>query len=62
MARPKKDSQPFSIRMDKAVYDKLKTFCEESGQPKTVAIERAVSAYVDDYNDKMKRAEEGKTE
>lgn len=58
MARQKKDSRPFSIRMDKTIYDKLEAFCEESGQPKTVAIERAVEAYVEDYNEKMKRAEE----
>ena len=49
MARPKKENHPISIRMDKAIYDRLNEFCEVSGQPKTVAIERAVMAYINDY-------------
>lgn len=47
MARPKKENHPISIRMDKAVYDRLNEFCEVSGQPKTVAIERALVAYME---------------
>ena len=50
MARPKKENHPISIRMDKAVYDRLNEFCEVSGQPKTVAIERALVAYISNYN------------
>lgn len=46
MARPKKENHPISIRMDKAIYDRLTEFCEVSGQPKTVAIERAIAAYI----------------
>ena len=46
MARPKKENHPISIRMDKAIYDRLNEFCEVSGQPKTVAIERALVAYI----------------
>lgn len=50
MARPKKENHPISIRMDKAIYDRLNEFCEVSGQPKTVAIERALMAYMNDYH------------
>lgn len=50
MARPKKENHPISIRMDKAVYDRLNEFCEVSGQPKTVAIERAISEYTTPKN------------
>ena len=49
MARPKKENHPISIRMDKAIYDRLNEFCEVSGQPKTVAIERALVAYMDSH-------------
>ena len=49
MARPKKENHPISIRMDKAIYDRLTAFCAASGQPKTVAIERAIAAYVNEY-------------
>ena len=57
MAREKKENVPVSIRMEKQTYDRLVKFCEESGQPKTVAIERAVNLYIDEYNKKMERAE-----
>lgn len=49
MARPKKENHPISIRMDKTIYDRLNEFCEVSGQPKTVAIERALMVYMQDY-------------
>lgn len=55
MARPRKDSRPFSIKMDTETYDRLREYCEKSGQPKTVAIERAVNMYIDDYEKKMER-------
>lgn len=55
MARPTKDSKPLSIRMEKSIMDRLNQFCEESGQPKTVAIERAVTMYIDDYLEKQKK-------
>lgn len=57
MAREKKENVPVSIRMEKQTYDRLAEFCEEFGQPKTVAIERAVNLYIDEYNKKMERVE-----
>ena len=56
MARPKKDSSPVTIRMDQKVYERLNAFCERSGQPKTTAIERALSEYIDTYDKLMERA------
>jgi hypothetical protein len=41
MAREKKENVPVSIRMEKQTYDRLVKFCEEFGQPKIIAIERA---------------------
>ena len=57
MAREKKENVPVSIRMEKQTYDRLVKFCEESGQPKTIAIERAVNLYIVEYNKKMERVE-----
>lgn len=54
VCQEKKESQPFSIRMDKAVYERLNEYCEESGLSKTVAIECAISMYIDDYDGKKK--------
>ena len=54
MVKKIKESQPFSIRMDKPTFDRLSAFCENAGQSKTVAIERAINMYIDDYDEKMK--------
>ena len=47
MATKIKESHPFSIRMDKAIFERLNEFCEKVGQSKTVAIERAIDKYID---------------
>lgn len=54
MGRARKDSKPFSIRMDREVYDNVSRYCEETGVPKTTLIERAVSSYIKEY-DREKR-------
>jgi predicted DNA-binding protein len=61
MARPKKDNVPVSVRMERAIYEKMCQFCEDSGQPKTVAVERALEMYIDNYYEKM-GIEDKKTE
>ncbi len=56
MARAKKASHPITIRMEQDLFDRMEDFCERSGQPKTVAIERALSEYIDNYDKMMERA------
>lgn len=58
MARAKKNSHPFSIRMDIEAYDKLQALCEDSGQSNTIAVERAIIQYADEYFEKKKRLSE----
>ena len=60
MAKKIKESHPFSIRMDKAIFERLNQFCQKAGQSKTVAIERAVNMYIDDYDAKMQKLSEVK--
>ena len=55
MVKKKKDSHPFSIRMEASIFERLNQFCEDSGQSKIVSIERSVSMYIDDYDAKMKK-------
>ena len=58
MARPKvRETQSFTIRMDKELFDRLGDYCERSGQTKTIAIERALGMYIDDYDHKMELLE-----
>lgn len=52
MARAKKESHPVTIRMEQELFERLEQFCERSGQPKTVALERALKAYIDAYDEK----------
>lgn len=53
MARPRKESHPFSIKMDAETYERLQAYCEKSGQSKTIAIERAVNMFIDYYEQKI---------
>lgn len=55
MARPKKPNHPVTVRLEQELYERLNDFCERSGQPKTVAIERALKAYIDDYDEMMEK-------
>ncbi len=58
MPREKKDHTPTSFRLATDVYNRLEAFCKETGQPKTVAVERAITMYIDDYEKKMKKLKE----
>ena len=49
MARVKKDGTYLNVCIETAIYERLVEFCEESGQSKTGAVERALTAYLDDY-------------
>lgn len=49
MPRPRKDYKILSCRIEKNVYEQLDKFCEQSGQPKTVAIERILGNYFSKY-------------
>ena len=52
MAKQKKESHPFSIRMDVDIYDRMEKYCDETGASKTAVIERAINMYIDDYESK----------
>lgn len=58
MAKKLKESQPFSIRMERTTFDRLEQFCKVSGQSKTTAVERALEMYIDDYEEKQRKLQE----
>lgn len=49
MARERKDGQRVSLLMDREVAERLEQFCKDSGLSKTSAIEKALSAFMDNY-------------
>ena len=52
MPRPKKDYKVLSIKMSTPIHDKLEQFCEESGLSKTIAVEKLLDRFLDEYFDK----------
>ena len=53
MPRPKKDNHSMTIRLATPIFDRLTEFCDHSGQSKTIAIERALTMYMNDYYEKQ---------
>ena len=49
MPRQKKNVVNFSMRLEKKTADKLELFCNDSGLTKTMAVQRALEKYIDDY-------------
>ena len=57
MARQAKPHHPVTVRLEQSLYELLNQFCADSGQPKTVAIERALDMYIKDYYVKQAKLE-----
>lgn len=51
MARPKKESRPFNIKMSAELYDRLEKYCDEMGQTKTTAVERILADALNRYEE-----------
>ena len=54
MARPKKNGTYLNVCIETLIYERLEAMCEEAGQSKTVAVERALTAYLDGYQERKK--------
>ncbi len=54
MARPKKNGTYLNVCIETPIYERLVSLCEDAGQTKTVAVERALLAYLDDYDEKQR--------
>ena len=52
MPRQKKEAKILNVKLATAVYEKLERFCDESGQSKTVAVERFLDKCIDEYFEK----------
>lgn len=49
MPREKKDGRYINYYISRDVYEKLERYCDEMGQTKTIAIERILNSYLDNY-------------
>lgn len=62
MSRQKKEHTLLNIRLDKYISDRLVAFCDDSGQTKTTAVERALIVYLDEYDRQKAILEEAEAE
>ena len=58
MPRQKKDVKILNIKLAREISNQLEQFCEESGISKTVATEKTLSKYFEEY---FSRLEEERT-
>lgn len=54
MARAKKNGTYLNVCIESKIYQRLDCFCDEAGQTKTVAVERALLEYICNYEKKQK--------
>ena len=54
----KKDYIALNMRVDASVMRRFNDYCEEVGQSKTLAFERIVASYLDQYEKDKKEIEE----
>lgn len=55
MPRPKKNGTYLNVCIETSLYQRLEALCDDAGQTKTVAVERALAAYLDYYEKTKKR-------
>ncbi len=55
MPRQKKDAKILNIKLSTPISDKLEKFCEETGMSKTIATEKIMERFFEEY---FKRPEE----
>ena len=58
MAKPKKNGTYLNVCIETDIYDRLEQVCESAGQTKTVAVERALSAYLEAYENMQNKLRE----
>ena len=58
MAKPKKNGTYLNVCIETPIYERLQAFCEDAGRSKTVAVERALTLYLNDYDEKQKKLRE----
>ena len=58
MARAKKNGTYLNVCIETSIYEKLEKLCLDAGQTKTIAVERALSEYLENYEKKQQMLKE----
>ncbi len=51
MGRPKKEGQYLNVRINRDVYDRISEICEEAGHTKAYVVEKALTGFIEDYEE-----------
>ncbi len=54
MPRPKKDYQSLNVKLDSAIMERFKKYCDIMGQTKTTALERILQKHLDSFEKESK--------
>lgn len=49
MPRTKKDARILNIKLSTPIFDSLEHFCEETGMTKTMATEKILAQFLEEY-------------
>ena len=60
MSRPKKNGTYLNVCIDSDIYRRLATYCKAAGQSKTVAVERSLCEYIENYDRERSILEQAK--
>ena len=52
MPRPKKDGEKISLYLNRAMMEKLRAYADEKGQTLTTAMERIITAFLEEQDNK----------
>ena len=58
MARPKKNGTYLNVCIETPIYERLAAMCDDAGHSKPVAVERALTLYLDEYDEKQRKLKE----
>ncbi|MPN53372.1 hypothetical protein SDC9_201036 [bioreactor metagenome] len=58
MARAKKNGTYLNVCIETQIYERLEALCLDAGQTKTIAVERAISAYLEEYEKTQQQLKE----
>ena len=57
MVREKKQGRNITCFIESEVYTRLEKFCKDSGMTKTRAVEKALTAFMNDYYIRLEKLE-----
>lgn len=55
MPRVRKDGKYINLKIQRKIYDRFENYCEKEDRTKTAALERMITAYLNEYDKTAKK-------